>query len=113
MTPKKSTSSSGKPLTKAAIIQELAQTTSLSRQQVTSLLDALAEMAKRELGKKGGAGKFTVPGLLQMRLVRKKATKERLVPNPFKPGEMMTMKAKPAQNSVKVRALKAFSDELK
>jgi len=112
MTPKKNASASGKPLTKAAVIQELAQTTSLSRQQITSVLEALAEVAKRELGKKGG-GKFTVPGLLQMRLVRKKATKERQVENPFKKGEMMTIKAKPAMNSVKVRALKAFSDELK
>ena len=31
-------------------------------------------------------------------------------PNPFKPGEMMEVKAKPARNVVKVRALKPLKE---
>ena len=32
------------------------------------------------------------------------------VPNPFKPGELMDVAAKPAKNVVKVRALKNLKD---
>jgi nucleoid DNA-binding protein len=111
MKPDKKVSAAGKPLTKAAVIQELAPSSELSRTQVGAVLDHLADLIRRELGKKG-SGKFTLPGVLQLRVVRKKATKERLVPNPFKKGEMMTMKAKPARNTVKAKVLKAFEEEV-
>jgi nucleoid DNA-binding protein len=107
----KDKAAAGKPLTKAAVIQELAQQTELTRAQVDGVLTSLGELIKRELGKKG-SGKFTLPGVLQLRVVRKKATKERLVDNPFKKGEKMTIKAKPARNSVKAKVLKAFEEEL-
>jgi hypothetical protein len=32
--------------------------------------------------------------------------------NPFKPGEMMTVKAKPARTGIKIVALKAYKDAL-
>jgi nucleoid DNA-binding protein len=110
MKPEKKTAAS-KPLTKAAVIQELATAAELTRTQVGTVLDHLADLIRRELGKKG-SGKFTLPGVLQLKVVRKKATKERQVPNPFKKGEMMTMKAKPARNSVKAKVLKAFEEEV-
>jgi hypothetical protein len=45
---------------------------------------------------------------MKVTVIRKPATKARMAPNPFKPGEMMQVKAKPARNVVKVRALKGL-----
>ena len=70
------------------------------------MFDGLATMIKKDLNK--GAGVFAVPGLMKIVVVRKPATKAKTVPNPFKPGEMMTVKAKPARKLVKVRPLKSL-----
>ena len=43
--------------------------------------------------------------MLQLKLKRMPATKARQAPNRFKPGEMMTIKAKPARNVVQPAAL--------
>ena len=56
---------------------------------------------------------FNVPGLLQLKLKRMPATKKRMGPNPFKPGENMEFKAKAARNVVKSRALKNLKDMVK
>ncbi len=94
-----------KPMTKSALLAELAQTTSLKRQQIAQVFDELHKVIKREMGKKG-------PGVLNvMRLVkvyRKQypAQAAGMKKNPFKPGEMMEVKAKPARTVVKVRPLK-------
>jgi len=87
-----------KGLTKSQLLAELAEGTSLAKTQV-----------KREIGKKG-SGTFTLPGLLKIVTVHKPATKAGQKPNPFKPGEMMEVKAKPARRVVKVRPLKALKD---
>jgi nucleoid DNA-binding protein len=100
-----------KAKTKAAVIQEIAESTELTRKQVVEVFEALTNLIKQQLGKKG-PGEFTVPGLLTLKLVRKPATKQRKAPNPFKPGEMILIKAKPARNVVKGRALKTLSDQL-
>jgi nucleoid DNA-binding protein len=101
-----------KKLTKTAIHQELANTTKLSKKQVAEVFDALTAIIKKELGKKG-PGEFTLPGLLKLKLVRKPATKAGKRPNPFKPGEMMEVKAKPAHNVVKARPLKSLAELVK
>ena len=105
-------SGGSKALSKSAVYQALADKTSLSKKQVAEFFDALAGLIKNELGKKG-PGVFNVPGLLQLKLKRKPATKARKGPNPFKPGEDMVFKAKPAQNLVKARALKNLKDMVK
>src|SRR5271166_1915922 len=94
-----------KALTKSALLQEIATTSQLPRKQIGEVFEALATLIKEQLGKKG-PGEFTVPGLLTLKLVRKPATKQRKAPNPFKPGEEILIKAKPARNLVKGRALK-------
>lgn len=104
----KNTKSKNKALTKSAVYQEIATKTNLTRKQVTEVFDALTEMIKKELSKKG-PGQFTLPGLLKLKLVKKPATKEKVVDNPFKPGEKMTVKAKPARNQIKPRVLKTLS----
>src|SRR4051794_8766990 len=102
-------STSGKPQSKSQTFNDLAEATGLSRKQVAEVFDALGELIKRELGKKG-PGVFTVPGLLKLKRITKPATKATTKPNPFKPGEMMEVKAKPARNQVKAQALKNLKE---
>ncbi len=101
-----------KKMTKAAIYQALANETELTRKKVGELFEAMTKIIKKELSKKG-PGEFTIPGLLKLRVQRKPATKARKAPNPFKPGEEITIKAKPARNVVRARALKALNDLIK
>ncbi len=98
--------SAGKALSKSQVYSELAQAAELSRKQVAAIFDGLTDLIKREIGRKG-PGLFTVPGLMKIKVVRKKATKERVGVNPFT-GQEQVFKAKPARNVVKVQALKAM-----
>ena len=99
-------------MTKTGMYQELANVTKLTKKQVADVFDALTSIIKKELGKKG-PGEFTLPGLLKLKLVRKPATKAGKRPNPFKPGEMMDVKAKPAHNVIKPRVLKSLAELVK
>jgi nucleoid DNA-binding protein len=98
--------------TKSELYQMLAEQTGLARKQVASVVEGLVDLIKSDLGKKG-PGIFTLPGLLKIKRITKPATKARTMPNPFKPGEMMTVKAKPARNVVKALALKSLKDTVK
>ena len=101
----------GSALTKTAIFDELAQSAGITRKQVAAVFDALGGVIKKHLKKDGDA--FKVPGLFRLTLKKKKAVKGgKLVPNPFKPGEMMTTKDKPASNQIRVRPLKGLKDSL-
>jgi nucleoid DNA-binding protein len=103
--PKTMNAKSGtKARSKSEIFGTLANDASLSRKQVASVFEGLADLIKRDLGRKG-PGLFTVPGLMKITVVRKPATKARMGTNPFT-GEQMMFKAKPARNVVKVRPLK-------
>jgi len=94
-----------KPMNKSAILDTIAKETSLTRKQVSSVVDALTGVIKNQVGKKG-PGVMNVFGLVKVYKVNKPATKAGTKPNPFKPGEMMTVKAKPARTVIKVRPLK-------
>lgn len=96
--------------TKSAILAEIADNTDLSKKQVTAVLDELNTLIERHV-KKGGAGEFTLPGLLKIKTVKKPARKARKgVPNPFRPGELMDIAAKPASTKVKVLPLKGLKE---
>ena len=96
--------------TKTAILTEIANNTELSKKQVGAVLDELSTLIERHV-KKGGAGEFTLPGLLKIKTVKKPATKARKgVPNPFRPGETMDVAAKPASTRVKVLPLKGLKE---
>jgi nucleoid DNA-binding protein len=97
-----------KPRSKSELYSELSNSTGLSRKQVASVFDGMSNIIKKDLGK--GPGVFSVPSLMKITVIKKPATKATTKPNPFKPGEMMTVKAKPARKVVKVRALKALKD---
>ena len=54
---------------------------------------------------------FTLPGLVKIEKKHVPAREARSgVPNPFKPGETMTVAAKPATTKIKVRPLKNLKD---
>jgi nucleoid DNA-binding protein len=107
--PKKLTAIKSK-YTKSAILAELADKTELSKKQVTSVLNELSDLIQRHV-KKGSAGEFTLPGLLKIKTVKKPARKARKgVPNPFRPGEVMDIAAKPASTKIKVLPLKGLKE---
>ncbi len=100
-----------KHLTKSEILTTIAATTELSRKQVASVVDALGELAKKNIGKKG-PGLFVLPGLLKIVTIQKPAVPARKGINPFTKQEQM-FKAKPARKVIKIRALKALKDAVK
>ncbi len=98
-----------KPMTKAEVLAALAERTGLQKTEVSAFFTELESLLGEELGKKG-PGSFNIPGLMKVVVQRKDATPETTKKNPFKPGEMMTVKAKPARNIVKIRPLKGLKD---
>lgn len=92
------------PITKAEMFNTIAEATQLSRKQVVAVFDCLAEVIHGHLKAKA-AGMCTIGGLLKVEVKRKAATKARKGVNPFT-GEEIMIKAKPARNVVKVKALK-------
>ena len=97
-----------KPMTKSAIINEIAQNTELNKKQVSSVLDELAILVERHI-KKRAPGQFTLPGLMKIEVKKKPATKKREGRNP-RTGEKMIIKAKPAHRVVKIKPLKKVKD---
>lgn len=97
-----------KSMTKTEILAAIAQDCDLSKKQVAAVLESLAGCIKKNLS---GAGSFVLPGLLKIEKKDVPARPARFgVPNPFKPGELMDVAAKPATTKVKLRALKALKD---
>ena len=91
-------------MTKTQILNELAESTELSRKQVASVLEELESLIERHI-KKRGAGEFTLPGLLKIKSVKRPATKKRLGRNPAT-GEEIWIGPKPASIRARVTALK-------
>ena len=95
-------------LSKTQILEQIAETTGLSRKQVAAVLDSLTDVIEAHV-KKNAVGEFVLPGLLKISTVRKPAVKARKGINPFTKEEVM-FKAKPASTAVKVRPLKKLKD---
>jgi hypothetical protein len=103
-------SPSSKARGKSELFKLIGDHTGLHRKQVASVFELLGTVMATDL-QKPGAGKpkvFVVPGLMKVTSIHKPATKATTRPNPFKPGEMMEVKAKPAKTVVKVRPLKGL-----
>ena len=81
----------------------------MTRRDVGAVMDELSRVVGRHLRKRGGAGQFTLPGLLKIKTVRKPATRARKGKNPFT-GEEMMFKAKPARTVVKIQPLKGLKE---
>jgi nucleoid DNA-binding protein len=97
--------------TKSEVLASIAGTTELSRKQVASVFEALSDLIKKNVGKKG-PGMFVVPGLMKIVVIQKPAVKARKGINPFTKQEQM-FKAKPARRVVKIRPMKALKDMAK
>jgi len=92
--------------TRAAVLSALAERTGLSKQEVASVFLAMGDLAGRELGARG-PGRFVVPGLLRLRVVRKPAKPAEPGVNPFTK-QPITLKARPARSVLKAVPMKAL-----
>ncbi len=93
---------------KTQILEQVAETTGLTRKQVASVLDSLSDVIEAHVNKRA-VGEFVLPGLLKISTTRKPAVKARKGINPFTKEEVM-FKAKPASIAVKIRPLKKLKD---
>jgi nucleoid DNA-binding protein len=98
-----------KPPSKSEVLNSIAESTGLTRKDVAKVMDELAKEIEKNIGKRGGPGQFTIPGLCKIVVQHKPALPRRQV---RKPGtnEMVWADPKPARKVVKVRALKALKD---
>jgi nucleoid DNA-binding protein len=96
------------PFTKSGIIGGVMDLTGLARKDIVSVIDALGTIIELHV-KSRGPGKFTLPGLLKITVVKKPARAARMGVNPFT-GENVMFKAKPAHKVVKVKALRKLKD---
>jgi nucleoid DNA-binding protein len=94
-----------RPRSKGDTFSTIAAHTELSRKQVAAVFETMASLMAADLKT---VKVFQVPGLMKVVRVDKPATKATQRPNPFQPGTMMTVKAKPARKTVKIRALKGL-----
>ena len=107
---KKKTSPVKQAMTKSQVFGEISESTGLSRKQVSSVFSELGDVIDRHI-KKQSVGQFTLPGLLKIKTVKKPARKaQKGVPNPFRPGELMDVAAKPATTRVKIYPLKNMKE---
>jgi nucleoid DNA-binding protein len=96
--------------TQSGLIAWLAGRNGLDRKQVKALLADLVGAAVADLNR-ADVGKFTIPGLLTLRVVHKPATKEHEGLNPFS-RKPMIFKARPARSVIKVRCTKKLRDSI-
>lgn len=97
-----------KPLTKTQIINDLAETTELSKKDIIAVLEAMTGQIEEAVAK-NGPGAYTVPGLCKIYVKDVPAKPRREVRNPGT-GLMQWADAKPASRAIKVRPLKALKD---
>lgn len=107
MAPKKLTAVK-EPLTKSGIVKAIMDSTCLAKKDVVGVLDSLGCLIELHV-KSRGPGKFVMPGLLKITVVKKPARPARKGINPFT-GEEVMFKAKPAHKVVKVKALRKLKD---
>lgn len=103
----KRTKSTGNPMTKTELVHALSDHVQCERKTAAEFLEALEEITFKQLKHVGAAS--PLPGLLKIAVVDKPARKSRQGINP-RTGETITIAAKPASKSVKVRALKRLKD---
>ena len=107
MAGKKTDAKKAGSISKSALVNAVVESAGdVTRKQVKAVLDALSDIAYKELRK---AGIFTMPGFAKFRVVKKPATKARQGINPFTK-QPTTFAAKPASKSVRARPIKAIKD---
>lgn len=96
------------PLSKGGIIKALMDMTGLAKKDVAGVLDNLHTLIELHIRSRG-PGKFVMPGMLKINVVKKPARPARKGINPFT-GEEVMFKAKPAMRVVKIKALKKLKE---
>lgn len=110
--PAKLTASS-KPRKKSELYAILAEHVGgITKKQVAGVFEVLGKVIGTDLAKPSPDKPkvFVVPGMMKISAIHKPATKATQKANPFKPGEMMTVKARPARTVIKVRPLKGLKE---
>jgi nucleoid DNA-binding protein len=99
-------------MTKSQFFQEIADKTEMKKSEVVKVYEAMYDVVQNQLGPKG-PGVVTLPNIAKLTAVHTKASKggERK-PNPFKPGEFIITKPKPARTKIKARGLKGFLETI-
>jgi nucleoid DNA-binding protein len=97
-----------KRMKKAQIMAEMAESMEINKKTAALFFKKLQDLIKQQLSR-SGPGEFIIPGIIKLKAVKKPATKEREIINPFTK-QPMTVKAKPASKKVKSTALKALKD---
>lgn len=96
------------PLSKSGMIKIMTENLGVPRKSVADMLDCFTLIIEKHV-KSGGPGKFVLPGLMKISVVKKPARPARKGINPFT-GEEITFKAKPAYKAVKIKALKKLKE---
>ena len=96
-----------KRLTKAQVVSNLAEKTGLTKKQVGEFFEALRELMKGELGKRG-PGQFEIPGLVRFKVTKREARKGVKFRNPAT-GEI-TVRDVPASRKLGARPVKALKE---
>ena len=105
---KKASSSAKRAPTKSQIFKQIAEETELNKRDVEAVFESLEGIIEKNL-KPRGPQTFTIPGLMKINVKKKPAQKARLGRNPAT-GEEITIPAKPASKTVKVRPLKNLKE---
>ena len=109
MAGKKTDAKKAGSISKSALVNAVVEETGdVTRKQVKTIFDAIADIAYKELRKNG---LFTMPGFAKFRVVKKPATKARQGINPFTK-QPTTFAAKPASKTVRARPIKAIKDAM-
>lgn len=95
-----------KGMTKTEFLSALASHTELSKKQLESVFDSIAEILKSEFRARRVV---TLPGLAKFTVRDVPAKPARQVRNPAT-GQMMMAKPKPASKKVRITAIKALKD---
>ena len=97
-------------MTKTQIFADISESTTLSKKDVAAVFAAMEGIIERHI-RRGSVGICTIPGLMKIKTVKKPAQRaKKNVPNPFRPGELMDVKAKKASTRVKILPLKKLKD---
>src|SRR2546425_12930866 len=96
---------SAEPRSKGEVFGTIAQHVGIHRRDVAAAFHVMGSIIKADLSK-SGSGVFKVPGLMRITVKREPATPARMGINPFTKEQGM-VKAKPARNVIRVRALQS------
>ncbi len=97
-----------KAKTKTEIIAQIADDAEITKAQAKLALESLTKQAL-----KGAKDGFPLPGLGKVTIKKTpKRPAKKGVPNPFKPGELMDVAAKPAGKKLVFRFAKAAKDAI-